>query len=204
MTASEAGHAEVVALLAADPRCNLNAQNTYGQTALSLSAQNNHRGAVAALIAAPAGAGREKLAIDLLCGKHTAAELARRAGHSALADILAEQSRQGQISLLMSALLDGGAASGLFDSLGARLTALRQAAGLAAPPLEADDDPGDVMGWKPVCTICMTQDADTALKPCFHACFCGSCADALLAGGAGVALCPICRVYVLETQHVFL
>eukprot|EP00951_Prasinocladus_malaysianus_P037885 scaffold410590_cov36-Prasinocladus_malaysianus.AAC.1 len=50
MTAAEAGHPEVVSVLCSQPACDLNLQNTYGQSALSLAAQNNREAAVAELL----------------------------------------------------------------------------------------------------------------------------------------------------------
>merc|ERR1719421_289836 len=57
MTASEAGHAEVVRLLRIHPACNANLRNAYGQAALHFAAQNGRADAVDALLEeGPAGA----------------------------------------------------------------------------------------------------------------------------------------------------
>jgi hypothetical protein len=72
-----------------------------------------------------------------------------------------------------------------------------------AATLEAEED--DLMEWRPVCNICMGADVDTALTPCFHASFCQSCANFLIANpqDSPVAACPICRVEISGTQRVY-
>jgi len=198
MTAAEAGHANIVGIIANHLSCAINKQNNYGQSALSLAAQNNHTQAVRELLSAQSGA----VDTEALCGNFTAAELARRAGHSALADLLATHGQARQMEILQAAL---STASGVFDSARARIVAVRAAAGLP-PAIEPtiDHEEDDIMDWKPICTICMSNDVDTALKPCFHACFCAPCADSLLAEGGGLAACPMCRSSVVETQQLFL
>ena len=198
MTAAESGHSGVVSLLANHPSCRPNLQNTYGQTALALAAQNGHRSAVQELLAAQGGAAADA---EVLCGSFTAAELARRAGHGALADEMAEQGREKQLRVLIEALTSGSA-SGAFDSLGARIAALGVAAGLDPEVAAAAlDDPDDIMDWRPPCSVCMDRDVQMALTPCFHACFCAVCAIAIREEGAA---CPICRCGVEGTQPIFL
>jgi hypothetical protein len=139
--------------------------------------------------------------VEALCGGFAAAELARRAGHAALADEMAEFAREGQVRVLLEALLSGSA-SGTFDSIGARIAALCAAAGLdpalAAPVAEESDD---IMQWRPLCSICMDNDVQVTLKPCFHACLCDGCALAIREVGDA---CPICRCIVEGTQQIYL
>ena len=95
MTAAEAGHAEVVKVLANHPDCELSARNSYGQTALGFAAQNNRVEAALAIIQARNGIAD----IEAKCGGgRTAAEVARTAGHNHLADVLAEAARKAQVN----------------------------------------------------------------------------------------------------------
>jgi len=50
MTASEAGHANVVKVLTAHPACDVDCKNVYGQTALSFAAQNGRFSVAQALV----------------------------------------------------------------------------------------------------------------------------------------------------------
>ncbi len=67
MTSAEAGHARVVAVLAAHPRCDLNLRNAYGQNALAFAAQNGHVDAALEMINAPRQ--HDPLKIDALSGE---------------------------------------------------------------------------------------------------------------------------------------
>ena len=67
MTAAEAGHAQAVRALAANPRCDLNLRNAYGQNALAFAAQNGRIDAALELL----NTSRQNSALNLeaLCGK---------------------------------------------------------------------------------------------------------------------------------------
>eukprot|EP00041_Stephanoeca_diplocostata_P003697 m.37305 g.37305 ORF g.37305 m.37305 type:complete len:1163 (-) comp14544_c0_seq12:919-4407(-) len=84
MTAAEAGHVATVRALAADPRCQHNLQNVYGQTALILAAQNGRVGVLHTLLE---GGGR---AVDLTLRANglTAEETAEVVGHTEAASVL--------------------------------------------------------------------------------------------------------------------
>ena len=53
------------------------------------------------------------------------------------------------------------------------------------------------------CVVCLSEPANTAIKPCFHACFCALCAAKVVSEGASPT-CPICRKGVTGTQRIFL
>lgn len=227
MTACEAGHVPVVEVLlkkhgdsmyedANDQaqnkhqnrqqgrrRCMLNAQNKYGQTALSLAAQNNRVGAVRVLLSAEGADGP----IDLtLVGnaQMTAAQAARRAGHLAVADMIAAADKQRQVGILLKVLQDqkNKVLAGHFDSMGDRLMALfdetdtmRQNFTGAA---DEDEDDYNLEDYEMnQCVICISEKVDTVVVPCWHAQYCGTCAKEL-------DECAICRSKIARVQRIYL
>ena len=89
MTASEAGHAEVVHLLLGDRRVHPNAKNTYGQTALLFAAQKGRADVVGALLRCP------RLAVDAICANRTALMTASECNHTDVVALLAADERCG-------------------------------------------------------------------------------------------------------------
>merc|ERR1711871_912126 len=99
-----------------------------------------------------------------------------------------------------------GGASGRYDSLRARLTALCDALDVPAPGVRAgdangadDDEVPQLTDGVPTCSVCLDAAVDTALVPCFHAAFCSACATELMNGRGATAPgvrrpngCPIC------------
>ena len=69
----------MVALLRAEPACDANLKNAYGQAALHFAAQNGRSDAVDALLT-PVRNGSAPADIEQQAGGATAAEIARRAG----------------------------------------------------------------------------------------------------------------------------
>jgi hypothetical protein len=104
------------------------------QSALQLAAQNGRTHAAIELLQAPGG-----IDVESLCAGRTAAEAARRAGHSGLADVLAAAAQGPQVVGMIAALNDGGAAAGPFDSASARVAALCAAVGAPPPGAAAAD-----------------------------------------------------------------
>lgn len=116
----------------------------------------------------------------------------------------------------------GVTASGPFDSVHARLAALCKAldvplpglreptGGGGAPSALFDDNDDDVFGiddGTPQCCICLTEQVDTALTPCFHAAFCHGCASGLLKSrspNGASPRCPIGRCAVKGLQRIYL
>ena len=84
MTACEAGHARVVAVLAAHPRCQLNLKNSYGQTALSFAAQNGRFETISVLLTA----GGSRLNLGLCTGGRRADVIADANGHAGSAQLI--------------------------------------------------------------------------------------------------------------------
>jgi len=189
MTAAEAGHLDVVRALA--PRSNLNKQNAYGQTALSFAAQENRVEVVLALLEARGRTG--EVDVDMKCGTAgTAATVARNASHHLLADMLAGAMTDKHITKLML-LLRHGAASGDFDSMDARLEAVRDGLGM---PVQQEPEEVEVEK-RPECIICMEAEVDTVLAPCFHAKYCHACTSSL-------STCAVCRVPVASVHRIYL
>ena len=52
------------------------------------------------------------------------------------------------------------------------------------------------------CVVCLSEPANTAVKPCFHACFCAPCAARVSSEGS-FPTCPICRNRIMGTQRIF-
>ena len=203
MTAAEAGHTTVVELLAAAEGCRLNAQNTYGQTALQFAAQNGRTDAVIALLAARGADGPADLELFGNAGLN-AAQAARQAGHTGVAELLGEAGRERQVAAILAAVMDGDRMRGAFDSLSDRLLALFGATGLDQPKLAPDD--GDEFDWDAVadgddasnaCVVCMAAPIEVALTPCWHAQFCAGCAHQM-------DDCALCRGRIGGIQRIFL
>lgn len=104
MTAAEAGHAEVVRLLGDCGQCNPTLSNAYGQTALHFAAQNGRRDAAAALLDSSAGHDALAKLLNATSGGCTAAEKARLAGYTTLADDLAARAAEMQLARLVEEL----------------------------------------------------------------------------------------------------
>ena len=208
MTASEAGHADVVKLLRTHPDLQTTLKNAYGQAALHFAAQNNRTAVVDALLEPVAG-GSAPSDIEQKAGGATAAEIARRAGHTDLADSLAQRAAAMQVAAIVRALTESGQAAAVetpFDSLGQRLAALcagldaLNAAGSSCHP-DGDDDAYELDHGLPMCSVCLCKPVDAALRPCFHAGFCEDCAGMLARRGFA---CPICRGTVSGVQRIYL
>ncbi len=213
MTAAEAGHAGVVTLLVQNPQCQINWRNSYGQvgfftflclrlakydscsapqqSATRPAAQNGRVDAVLALLDAPG------VDLESVSGGNTVAQAARRAGHAALADIIAAAARDQQITALLAALTDetSAAAVAAFDSLADRIGALFSAVGAAPPAAPAPAESGAA-----TCAMCLDAPVAAALRPCFHAAFCADCAESVVRARMP---CPICRAAVAGSQRIF-
>lgn len=229
MTACEAGHVAVVEILLMANvndddvdngngqaqihrhneqqrrRCMLNAQNKYGQTALSLAAQNNRAGAVQVLLSAVGADGPIDLTL-LGNARMTAAQVARRAGHLAVADMIAAADKQRQVDMFMKVLEDQNnkVLTGHFDSMGERLMALfdetdtlrRNTTG--AVDEDEDEDEYNLEDYEMnQCVVCIAEKVDTAVVPCWHAQYCGTCAKEL-------DECAICRAKIERVQRIYL
>lgn len=198
MTAAEHGYDEILGELLATGRCDANRANVYGQTALAFAAQNDRLGCVRLLVAAPG------IDLEVRASGLTAAQLARRAGNDGVADFLARAMRDGQLLAMEEALLRGSA-SGLFDSFGERMAALYESVtghapgGLAAGREDPDDEP-EGFYTTPLCIVCMGEEVDTALIPCFHASYCEPCALAVWENGDG---CAVCRTTISAIQKIY-
>jgi hypothetical protein len=63
-----------------------------------------------------------------------------------------------------------------------------------------DDTAEPANGNVPNCVVCLTAEVDTAMKPCFHAKFCESCATRI---SNTTKQCPLCRCTVTDLQRIF-
>jgi len=180
MTASEAGHVEIVNVLTKESpsTINVNARNAYGQTALHFAAQNGRRGVLQALLET------SRLEVEALCSGKTPAEAARRAGFHEVADMLAAAACDAQMARCMEVFVNDPIK---YDSLRARLDALATVLGVS----KEDDDEKEEAEGPPLCSICLVAKANTILTPCHHASFCADCAQVLPHGP-----CPLCRTRV--------
>jgi hypothetical protein len=196
------GHARIVRMLVNHPACTtLNSKNRYGQTALSFAAQENHVQAVIELLA------DSELDLEGTANSGlTAAETARRAGHSGIADVLAAAAQARQVSVLRDAL-EIGCASGLMDSTSARIRSLYSAADLYIPDdasnastdTEPDIDGFDGMGAG--CVVCLAAVVEVAFVPCYHAQACSRCANEVRECDGH---CPVCRAPITGLQRIYL
>jgi hypothetical protein len=83
-----------------------------------------------------------------------------------------------------------------------RTTAAAAAAGgITVPPAVDSPRPSHAANAGPLCVLCHVKLVNTALQPCFHACFCTGCADEVLKFKLP---CPMCRATVEGKQHIFL
>jgi hypothetical protein len=198
MTAAEAGHAVVVNLLCQHPLTLVNAQNMYGQTALSFAAQNGRLDAVLVLCSARGADGPVNFELVSNTG-FTAAQSARSAGRSAIADVIALAAREQQMETASRALFGvGDTDPPAFDSLRDRLASLFPLSQLPAPQFPIDNDDFDLeLDESRLCVVCMDANIETALVPCFHAQFCADCAKSLRG-------CPVCRGAVHRVQRIYL
>jgi hypothetical protein len=157
--------------------------------------------------------------IHTLIGGRTVAEIARAAGHSQLADILAQALHESHVKLLMHHLMWGRASSHSFDSLNQRLLALwaatesmRSRHGDTNESLETGHPaPGNSTGRSPggECVVCLSACVEVAIEPCGHAVLCTSCATSISSSGNGSGAgasrqCPVCRTPVKKTLRIFL
>lgn len=184
-------------------RCLLNVQNKYGQTALSLAAQNNRAGAVKVLLSAVGSDGPIDLTL-LGNAQMTAAQVARRAGHMHVADLIADADRQRQVSMLMKVLQDRNnkVLTGRFDSMGDRLMALFDETDTARNNVTGgekdDEDEYNLEDYEMnQCVICISEKVDSVVVPCWHAQYCGTCAKEL-------DECAICRAKIERVQRIYL
>ena len=163
MTASEAGHVEVVEVLLDHEKCDLNFRNNYGQTALCLAAINGREHVALRLLQ------EEHVVVESTAGGLSIAEKTRRAGFTRLADILASATKDQQVGLILHAVTEGFA-SGDFDSLTQRIETLSSQLAVARQKdyeqehLQIADDR--------LCTVCLSQNLEMVIMPCFHACLC--------------------------------
>ena len=67
-------------------------------------------------------------------------------------------------------------------------------------PALDDDDALQIDDGLPTCCICLVNHVDTALVPCFHASFCGECADSLVARPRASA-CTVVAANVTAGAH---
>lgn len=196
MTASEAGHEPVVDLLLGHNSCNINARNSYGQSALCLAAISGQVLVVLRLLQ------DERVDVECVSGGLSIAEKTRRAGFTELANILASAARQSQVANIMHAVMEGFA-SGDFDSITKRIEMLSARLAVARGrentenPAIADDR---------LCSVCLSQPIEMIVVPCFHACLCTQCAGSGLPGTQHrpqFRECPICRGRVEKVNRVF-
>lgn len=185
-------------------RCLLNAQNKYGQTALSLAAENNRADIVRKLLSEAGSDGP----IDLTLvnnAQMTAAQVARHAGNVDIADMIAEANQERQVRVLLKVLqrVNDKVLDGPFDSSGERLTSLVTATGTPLRVLRAaekdDDDEEYKLGDDEPneCVICYTEKVDTVLVPCWHARYCELCAKQ-------IANCGVCMSKIERVQRIYL
>ncbi len=165
MTASEAGHEGVVDTLLRHPKCEINTQNSYGQSALCLAAINGRLDVVLRLLQ------DERVDAECVGGGLSVAEKARLAGFNTVADIIASAAKGRQVSQILQAVTDGFA-SGDFDSITQRLQALSNR--LAVQQRREEDEMTSEMDM--VCSVCLIQPIEVVVAPCFHACLCSACA----------------------------
>jgi hypothetical protein len=205
----------VVRLLLRCSRCKPNVRNRYGQAAIHFAAMNKRVSVIEALLdaagGAAAGAAGAEVAptvdIELVAAGATAAEVARRAGHEELADLIAARATETQVGRILRAITEGETATTatVHDSLRGRLTALCAELGHEPRAAEEDDDddaPGlELPDGLPRCSICLEHAVEMALKPCFHSAFCSACAGDIAMRGMP---CPICRSRVTGSQRIFL
>ena len=179
-----------------------NRKRQHDEAAARVKDKANTDAAAAALEAA-SRAGRTRVFANPLtiCAGSTAAELARAAGHLALADMLADVAAERQLELVMAALQVGGRPAGTYDSVESRLRDLYTCCGLQAPPAHEEDevDFGEFDEFEDgrACIVCMDAPADTAIKPCFHTHFCMGCATQC-------PTCPTCRVRSQGVQRIYM
>ena len=190
MTASEAGHESVVDVLLGHPKCDVNAANHYGQSALCLAAINGRLDVVLRLLQ------DDRVDVESLGGGLSVAEKARRAGFNTVADILAQAAKGRQVSQILQVTsrvkismksmrkrlsnfhsttlqaVTDGFASGDFDSITQRLQALSNR--LAVQQQQEDDDKASEIDM--LCSVCLIQPIEVVVAPCFHACLCSACA----------------------------
>lgn len=190
MTAAEAGHAEIVALLLETGRADVNRANYYGQTALHFAAQNGCAEVVKMLLFA------EGVNLEAETAGHTAAQLARRAGHGDIADALADAMRNAQISELVAALMTG-VASGRFDSAAERISALR---GDGKGVERVEDEESEGFNAVPLCVVCMGENVDTVTLPCYHASACNECAISVWQNDG---VCAVCRQPITQLEKIY-
>ena len=213
-------------LLLADPRVDRARHNRYGQTALAFACGEGRaaqfvaaddRAAVARLLlaaAATAGQGGDGAAhgeleaqcverpdLEVLGAGLTAAELARRAGMTEVADEVALAAAAYQIEALRAAV--EAQAGEAFDSLSQRILALFPGCGLPGPRergFGADEDVIMTVGASAQCAVCLRfGPGEVALVPCGHAGFCADCAQEVCLDG----VCPVCRADVVQSMRVF-
>jgi hypothetical protein len=165
MTASEAGYEAVVDALLRHPKCEINVQNRYGQSALCLAAINGRLDVVLRLLQ------DERVDAESVGGGLSVAEKARLAGFNTVADIIASAAKGGQVSAILEAVTDGFA-SGDFDSISQRLQALSNR--LAVEQRRDEDEKTSEMDM--VCSVCLIHPIEIVVAPCFHACLCSACA----------------------------
>mmetsp|Transcript_37210 Transcript_37210/g.76267 ORF Transcript_37210/g.76267 Transcript_37210/m.76267 type:complete len:348 (+) Transcript_37210:50-1093(+) len=191
MTASEAGHEEVVDVLLRHRECKVNERNSYGQSALCLAAINGQVSTSIRLLQA------EGVDVECVGGGLSIAQKTRRAGYDALADILAKAGKDAQIAKILNCVMEGEA-SGDFDSISQRISLLTEQ--LSAKKQNHDDD-DPLFQDQLSCSVCLCNRIDTLLMPCNHACMCHSCA-VQLAGGTPPK-CPICRRQAAQMQRIY-
>lgn len=207
MTAAEAGHANIVRMLL-DRGAAANAQNRYGQTALSLAAQNGRLGTVQRLLRARG----VDVALRGNAGMN-AAQVARAAGHAQVADAIARHDRPKQVGALLDAAMDEGMqVQNDFDSMEQRLAALFTQTGASLPSAVNGGDEDDEVCMQDeddeeeeeeeadagmACAVCLFKKVNVALVPCWHAQYCAECAQSL-------DECAICRTKITFVQRIFL
>lgn len=199
MTSAEAGHTSIVTYLlrkGKDRGCLPNAQNKYGQTALSLAAQNNQLDCVSALLADD----DVNLTLRGNAGLN-AAQMARQAGHEIVAGLISERDSARQIDLLMKAVEQVRERRD-FDSMEQRLSEILKLTGtdqmVAASGQDQDEDEYNLEDEEAhMCVVCLCKPVEVALAPCWHAQCCAECATVL-------EDCPICRGPIVNVQRIYL
>lgn len=109
MTAAEAGHGAVVKLIGDHSACDPTVRNAYGQTALHFAAQNGKAAAAINLLDSATGRAASKMLLNATSGGCTAAEKARLAGFSALANELAARATELHIAQITDELTGASA-----------------------------------------------------------------------------------------------